>query len=86
MARKPRETDLRVGKHIHYWGKNWVIWEVNTTHNTLLLVITGQRPYRWYQPYPSEGMYETSLLVSADDDCLWCFDEIKRDIFGREIK
>ncbi|MCW5315614.1 hypothetical protein GTQ43_20910 [Nostoc sp. KVJ3] len=70
MARKPRESDLRPGKYIHYWGQNRQILRVYK--NFLILSDT----------YSFTG----EIQVDKGNEFLLCFDEIKKDVFGREIK
>ncbi|MEH1775070.1 hypothetical protein [Nostoc sp.] len=84
MARKPRESDLLPGKHVHYWGQNWQVW--SNDGKVLVLVIPGYSPGQQYQPYPAGMYFNAFTQCQVDDDCLWCFDEIKKDIFGRELK
>ena len=81
MARKARKNDLVPGKHIHYWGENWQVWSVE--EGELVLVVPGYTPSGWYRPYPGELTKPTSVTVSIDNDFLWCFDEIKKDVFGK---
>ncbi|HYX16468.1 MAG TPA: hypothetical protein VE944_19295 [Nostoc sp.] len=84
MARKARESDLQRGKAIHYWGENWQVW--NNDGEYVTLVAPGHTPGGWYRPYPGELTKPTSTIVSVDNEFLLCFDDIKKDVFGKEIK
>ncbi|MEH2140113.1 hypothetical protein [Nostoc sp.] len=84
MARKLKGSDLVVGKRVHYWGENWSVWSIGD--DEIVLVVPGYFPDGWYRPYPGELTKPTSVVVGIDNDFLWSFDEIKRNVFGKEIK
>ncbi|MEH1791143.1 hypothetical protein [Nostoc sp.] len=84
MARKVRAKEWAIGLYVHYWGKTYRVWSLY--ESDALLVIPGYRPCGWYCPHGSENKEPTSVTVRKDDDFVLILDNIKKDVFGREIK
>ncbi|MEH2200220.1 hypothetical protein [Nostoc sp.] len=80
MARKPKNKDLAIGKHIHYWGNNYQVAWVSDIE--VCLVVPGYSPNGWYRPYGTEFIKPTSVVVRKDNEFLMVFDT-KRKLAGK---
>lgn len=70
MARVARDIDLQPGKYVHYWGQNR---QVLGRYGDILSLTDDYSPFK-------------RIMVCLPNEFILCFDEIKRDIFGREIR
>ncbi|MEH2195666.1 MAG: hypothetical protein V7K98_23910 [Nostoc sp.] len=80
MARKVKQNEWMVGLYVHYWGVNYRVWSIDG--NEVLLVVPGEKPNIWYQPYPGELQKFSSVTVSKNDEFVMIFDT-KRKLAGR---
>ncbi|QKQ76363.1 hypothetical protein [Nostoc sp. TCL240-02] len=75
MVRKVRKNEWVVGLSVHYWGNNYRVWSV--TDDDVLLVVPGEQPNGWYQPFATELTKPTSVTVKKDDEFVMIFDDKK---------